>query len=186
MALTYSKMDSLGSIAPDFNLPGTDGKRYSLASFKDAKALVVIFICNHCPYVQAVQTRINQIAKDYASKGVRLIGINSNDPIQYPDDNMSAMKVRAQEQGYVFPYVQDETQQVARAYDAVCTPDPYVYENVGGKFSLRYHGRLDDNWKEAHAVKQTDLRDALDAILSGKSVSNDQKPAMGCSIKWKH
>jgi peroxiredoxin len=185
MALTYSVSKTFGTPAPDFSLKGVDGKTYSLSSFKDSKALVVIFMCNHCPYVIAVQERINQLAKDYAKKGISVVGINSNDPIKYPDDSYSAMQARAREQGYLFPYLQDETQQVARAYDAVCTPDPYVYENVGGKFALRYHGRIDDNWKDATAVAKRDLAEALDAILTGRAVEQEQKPAMGCSIKWK-
>jgi peroxiredoxin len=143
MALTYSTPTPLGSSAPDFLLPGVDGKNYSLASFKDARALVVIFMCNHCPYVIAVQERINQLAKDYASKGVKLIGISSNDVETYPEDSFEKMKQLSKERGFVFPYVIDETQEVARAYDAACTPDPYVYENQGGKFVLPNRRQLE-------------------------------------------
>lgn len=171
--------------APDFNLPGVDGKTYSLKNFQDSKALVVIFMCNHCPYVIAVQDRINDLAKRFKGQGVALIGINPNDAVKYPADSFDAMKVRAQERGFVFPYVQDESQEVARAYDAVCTPDPYVFENQGGEFVLRYHGRIDDNWKEPAQVKAQELADALTQILAGKPVDADQKSAMGCSIKWR-
>lgn len=186
MALTYSTDTPLGSPAPDFSLPGVDGKTYSLDSFRDARALVVIFMCNHCPYVIAVQERINQLARDYAPRGVALVGINSNDPEKYPADSFEAMKERAREQGYAFPYLQDLTQEVARAYDAVCTPDPYVYERTSeGAWALRYRGRIDDHWKDASAVTRRELAQALDAILAGEPVAPDAKPAMGCSIKWK-
>jgi peroxiredoxin len=133
----------------------------------------------------AVQDRINQLAKDYGPRGVALIGINPNDAIRYPDDSFEAMKKRAGEQGYVFPYVRDDSQSVARAYDAVCTPDPYVYERVGAQFVLRYHGRIDDNWKDPAGITRRDLADALEAILAGKKVVGEQVAAMGCSIKWK-
>jgi len=185
MAITYSVMQELGNPAPDFSLPGVDGKTYSLSDFKDTKALVIIFMCNHCPYVIAVQDRINQLAKDYLGRGVRFIGINSNDPVKYPSDSFEAMQVRTREQGFTFPYVQDLSQEVAKAYDAVCTPDPYVFESVNGKFVLQYHGRIDDSWKDAGAVTRKDLADALDAVLNGTPVNAEQIPAMGCSIKWK-
>lgn len=186
MALTYSsyKLD-LGMAAPEFNLPGVDGKSYSLGDFKDARALAVIFMCNHCPYVIAVQDRINELAKEYAARGVRLIGINSNDVSKYPDDSFDKMKERARERNFAFPYLFDETQEVARAYDAACTPDPYLFENVGGKFILRYHGRIDDNWKEPQSVTRREMAEAINAVLAGKPVPFEAKPAMGCNIKWK-
>lgn len=186
MALTYSTASQLGSKAPHFkDLPGADGRPYSLADFKDRKALLVIFMCNHCPYVIAVQDRINALAKKYQPLGVGVIGINPNDPVKYPDDSLEKMKERARELGYVFPYVQDFTQNVAKAYDAVCTPDPYLYENVNGDFLLRYRGRIDDNWKDEKAVRVRDLAEAIEAILGRQPVAIDQKPSMGCSIKWK-
>lgn len=175
----------MGDLAPEFRLKGTDGQFHSLADFSNARALVVIFMCNHCPYVVAVQGRINALAKEYSPKGVSLIGINSNDSVRYPDDSFSAMQERAKEQGYVFPYLHDETQQVARAYDAVCTPDPYVFERSGSGFVLRYHGRIDDDWKDERAVTRRELALALDQILAGRPVSGEQHPAMGCSIKWR-
>ncbi len=185
MALTYSTASKSGDLAPSFKLPGVDGKTYSLDDFKSAKGLIVVFMCNHCPYVVAVQGRINALAREFAAKGVQLIGINSNDSKKYPDDGFEAMKVRAREEGYVFPYLFDETQSVARAYDAACTPDPYVYENVEGKFLLRYRGRIDDSWKDESAVKHRELAEAVQAMLSGKPISADQKPSMGCNIKWR-
>lgn len=185
MALTYSQESRLGSPAPEFSLPGVDGKTYALESFSDAKALVVVFMCNHCPYVIAVQERINALAKEYASRGVALVGINSNDTTKYPADGFEAMKTRAKEQGYVFPYLIDETQAVARAYGAVCTPDFFAYANEGGTFRLRYAGRLDDDWKEPSKVTRRELAGALEAILSGRDPATEQKPSMGCSIKWR-
>ena len=185
MALTYSSPSTPGAQAADFNLLGVDGKTYSLTDFKDAKALVVLFMCNHCPYVIAVQDRINALAKSYGTQGVKLIGINSNDVVNYPDDNFENMKKCAKEKGYIFPYLFDESQAVAKAYNAACTPDPYLYENVGGKFLLRYQGRIDDSWKDEKAITRRDLAEAIDAVLSGKPVKTDQKPSMGCNIKWK-
>ena len=189
MAPTQSKAPVLGTVASDFSVPGVDGKTYSLASFREARALVVVFMCNHCPYVVAVQERINTLAKEYARQGVALIGINSNDPVKYPDDDFEAMKERAKQEGYVFPYAQDRSQDVARAYGAICTPDFFVYR--GGRrhddegFKLAYAGRLDDNWKEATQVKRRELALALDAILAGREPDDQQTPSMGCSIKWK-
>jgi peroxiredoxin len=185
MALTYTPPGELGSIAPHFSVVGTDNKIYSLDSFKDAKGLLVIFMCNHCPYVIAVQERINSLARAYQPRGVAVIGINSNDSKKYPDDSMENMRIRAQEQEYVFPYAQDEDQNAARAFGAVCTPDPFLYENVRGTFRLVYRGRIDDSWKEPSHVTRQDLRDAMEALATGKAVNADMKPSMGCSIKWK-
>lgn len=186
MALTYSKPEGLGSKAPDFDLLGVDGKRYSLSSFSDAKALTVVFMCNHCPYVVAVHERLNELAREHQAKGAVLIGINSNDEVEYPDDSYANMVKKAKEWGLNFPYLHDATQSVARAYDAACTPDPFLFENLGrGEFSLRYHGRIDDNWKEPSKVTARELSNALRAVLSKQSVASDQKPSMGCNIKWK-
>lgn len=188
MALIYTQPPSekeLGSVAPNFSLPGVDGRMWSLADFSDKRALVVIFMCNHCPYVIAVQQRINELARHYAARGVGLVGISPNDPVRYPADSLEAMKNRAREQGYVFPYLIDETQEVARAYGAVCTPDPFVFENISGRFLLRYHGRIDDSWKEPEKVTRQELALALDAILVGRAPDGVQNPAMGCSIKWR-
>ena len=190
MALLSSKNfqqgPALGFEAPDFSLPGVDDRNWSLRDFQSQKALLLIFMCNHCPYVIAVQERINAIAKKYQSAGLAVVGINPNDAVRYPADSMAAMKVRAAEQGYIFPYLQDETQEVARAYDAVCTPDLYLFGNEGGTFRLRYHGRIDDNWKEPTQVTRYELAEAVEAILSGQTVSTEQQSSMGCSIKWKN
>lgn len=185
MAPTFSEERDLGSAPPEFWLRGTDGKSYQLADFANSKALVIVFMCNHCPYVIAVQGRINALAKEYASKGVQLIGINANDSVKYPDDSFESMKQRAKEQGFSFPYLWDETQEVARAYGAVCTPDFFVYGRQGQGFALGYRGRLDDNWKDEKAVTRRELAGALDLILSGKAPSTEQSSSMGCSIKWK-
>ena len=185
MALLHSTHTDFNSVAPAFQLPGVDGKSYSLESFQDRKLLLVIFMCNHCPYVVAVHSRLSQIFKDYSASGLGMIGISSNDPLYREADSFENMKKISKEWELPFPYVFDESQQVARAYDAVCTPDPYLYEKVGDEFRLRYRGRIDDNWKEEAQIKEKSLRLAIDAVLHGKPLSSDPIPSMGCSIKWK-
>lgn len=186
MALTYTPTAELGTEAPPFALPGTDGKIHALGDFKSMRGVLVVFMCNHCPYVIAVQDRLNDLARKYLPLGIGVIGINSNDPVKYPDDSMDAMKKRAHEVGYIFPYVQDETQQVARAYGAVCTPDPYLYESMGdGRFLLAYRGRIDDSWKDPAKVTRRDLDDAMNALANDLPMPEDSLPSMGCSIKWK-
>lgn len=185
MALTYSKSSQLGAEAPDFTLPGVDGKNYHLYDYARNPAVLVIFMCNHCPYVQAVRDRINDLADEYIRHGVAVFAINSNDATRYPDDSFDAMYEASEEFGFVFPYLFDETQEVAKAFGAVCTPEFYVYKGGGSKLTLAYHGRLDDNWKDHSAVTQRDLADALDAILAGKEPTKEQIASMGCSIKWK-
>jgi len=182
---TYSQTNLLGSPAKDFNLLGTNGKKYSLAQFADAKVLVVVFMCNHCPYVKATLGRINRLAGEYKARGVEFVGINANDSVRYPEDVFDEMKKVVQEQKLIFPYLHDESQGVARSYDAVCTPEFFAYAKVAGSLTLQYHGRLDDNWKDESAVTQRDLAKALDAMLAGQNPNTDQKPAVGCSIKWK-
>jgi peroxiredoxin len=185
MALAYSKPSQLGAAAPDFSLPGVDGKTYRLYDCVRSKAVLVIFMCNHCPYVKAVRDRINDLAAKYIRQGVAVFAINSNDAIKYPDDSFKAMRETSDEFGFVFPYLYDESQQVAQAFDAVCTPEFYAYKGGGDKLTLAYHGRLDDNWKDHKAVTKQDLAEALDAILAGKQPSREQTASMGCSIKWK-
>lgn len=185
MALEHSTQSELGSSAPPFSLQGVDGKLYTLDSFKKSKGLLVVFMCNHCPYVIAVHERLNEIAKDYAPQGISVIGINSNDPAYKDADSFENMKSTAKEWGLMFPYVMDETQTVARAYDAVCTPDPYLYHKVGNDFVLHYRGRIDDNWKEESKVNEQSLRLAIDNMIFGKKPLRNQVPSMGCSIKWK-
>lgn len=172
----------IGTKAHPFRLKGVDNKFYSLDDFKDKKVLCIIFFCNHCPYVQAVQDRINQIAKDYSGKSFALVAINPNDEITYPEDSFESMKIRAKEKGYVFPYLRDETQEVARVYDAACTPDVYLYDQ---NRILKYRGRIDDNWKDESQVKRKELRIAIDALLRDKEIDFPMIPTIGCSIKWK-
>ena len=185
MALEHSKPTEIGSIAPEFSLLGVDGKIYSPQSFRSAKGLLVIFMCNHCPYVIGVHDRLSRLAREYAAKGIAVIGINSNDPLYRDEDSYENMVKTAKEWGLVFPYVFDETQDVARAYDAACTPDPYLYQNVNGEFRLFYHGRLDDSWQDESKVKEQSMRLAMDALLLGQPYDREAIPSMGCSIKWK-
>lgn len=189
MALTYSQSIPFGEKAPDFSLPGIDGKTYSLASFTDKKILVMIFMCNHCPYVQACWDRFVNLQNEFGPRGVQFIGINANDSDGYPEDSFEKMKEYAAEKGQNFPYLRDESQKTAKAYDAVCTPDIFVYERAHGasanELILAYHGRIDDNWKEPEKVTKRELAEALEALLQNKKPSPDQKPSMGCSIKWK-
>ena len=183
MALTPSTMLSLGTTAPDFKLPNTNGKIVSLADFKDAPALLVIFMCNHCPYVVHIRAGLAQLARDYLPKRAAIVGINSNDVANYPADSPAKMKEEAKAAGYLFPYLYDETQAVAKAYRAACTPDIYLFDQ---NRKLVYRGQFDDS-RPGNGVPVTgkDLRAALDAVLAGKPVSPDQKASIGCNIKWK-
>ncbi len=182
MVLLKSQPIELGSPAPDFRLKSVEGQEFSLKSFSDAKILVVLFICNHCPYVQAIEDRIIALQQDYGPKGVQLVGICSNDPTDYPEDAPKKLLKRWQEKSYGFPYLIDSTQEVAKAYGAVCTPDIYVYD---ANRKLAYHGQVDDQWQDATQVTRHDIREAFDALLAGKSPDSKQLPAIGCSIKWK-
>ena len=175
-------MVPLGTPAVSFNLPGVDGKMYSLGSFSEAKVLVVIFMCNHCPYVKAVMQRLIDLQAETGGQGVQLVGINSNDAERYPDDSFESMQKIAKEKGMNFPYLFDASQETAKAYDAVCTPDIYVY---GTERKLLYRGRIDDNWEHEEKVTQRNLKEALDLIIAGAEVPEEQIPSMGCSIKWK-
>ncbi len=182
MVLLRSEMIPLGTPAPDFKLKGVDGRTYSLESFKDKNVIVIVFMCNHCPYVKATIHRLIDIQKDYGERGVQLVGINPNDEITYPEDSFENMKRYYQNWGMNFPYLRDESQDVAKRYGAVCTPDIFVY---GEDRKLLYRGRIDDNWQDESKVTKRDLRDAIDAILAGRPVPEDQHPSMGCSIKWR-
>ena len=174
-------MVPLGTPAVDFKLPGVDGKVYSLESFSEKNILVVIFMCNHCPYVKAVLQRLIGLQKETGPQGVQLVGINSNDAERYPDDSFENMQTIAKEKGINFPYLFDDSQETARAYDAVCTPDIYVY---GPERKLLYRGRIDDDWENGEKVTRRDLKEALDCIVARKEVSGEQISSMGCSIKW--
>ncbi len=182
MALTYSTQLDIGIAAPDFELLGTDGQTYRLASFADARALVVVFTCNHCPYARALEDRLIATARTYISRGVQFVAISANDAATYPEDSFAKMQERARAKNYPFPYLYDESQQVAQAYDAVCTPDLYVFD---AERKLAYHGRFDDNWQQPAKVSRRDLELALEDVLLGKPVSFDQPPSMGCNIKWR-
>ena len=183
MSLTPSTMLPLGTAAPDFRLPGTNGKTVSLADFKNAPALLVIFMCNHCPYVKHIRQGLAQLGRDYLPKGAAIVGINSNDAANYPADSPVKMKEEMQVAGYTFPYLYDETQAVAKAYRAACTPDIYLFDK---EKKLVYRGQFDDS-RPGSGVRVTgmDLRDALDAVLRGKPVAKEQIPSIGCNIKWK-
>ena len=172
----------IGDKAIPFALPGVDGRERALADYIDQEVVVVFFSCNHCPYVRAWEDRIVQLQADYAAKGVQLIAISSNDAEKYPDDSFSKMKERAQEKGFNFPYLYDETQEVARYYDAERTPEFFVFDRAR---ILRYHGAMDDNYEDPTAVTQQYLRDALNAVLAGKDPEVPQTPPVGCTIKWK-
>ena len=179
---SYSKPIPLGSPAPEFrNLPGVDGAEYGLADFKGKKAVVIVFSCNHCPYVQAYEDRIAAVARDYATKDVALVAINSNDIKAYPDDALDDMVNRAREKGFTFPYVRDDDQRVAAAYGAECTPEVFIVDADG---KICYHGGIDDNYRDPDKVTASYLRDALDDIVAGRPIANSETRAMGCSIKW--
>lgn len=177
MVLLHSTPIALGTPAPYFSLPGTDEQMYSLDSFS-AEYLVVIFMCNHCPYIIEIDQRLRSLHKQYRDKGIDFVGISANDATQYPQDGFEEMQAR----GYAFPYLYDETQDVAKAYKAQCTPDIYVYNK---KRELVYHGRFDDSLRGEVPCTTTDLQDALDDLLEKGEVSFEQVPSQGCSIKWK-
>jgi len=172
----------IGSPAIDFRLKGIDGKTYSMKDFADKKAVVVIFSCNHCPYVQAYETRMVQLQQDYLPKGVTLVAINSNDETNYPEDSFPNMVKRAKERGFNFHYLRDETQEVARQYGGICTPHVFAFDQ---NRVLQYKGRIDDS-RYPEQVKVHDLRNALDVILAGEKPTVNETRPFGCSIKWKH
>ena len=171
-----------GDRAIAFSLPGVDGKSHGLSDYGDKEAVAVVFTCNHCPYARAWEDRFVQIQADYASKGVQLLAINANDAERYPADNFDAMKQRAQEKGFNFPYLHDGTQEVAREYGAERTPEIFLVDKNG---VLQYHGAPDDNHEDPSAVQQQYLRAALDAVLAGNAPPVPQTPPVGCTIKWK-
>jgi peroxiredoxin len=183
MALTPSTMLPLGTAAPDFKLPDTTGKTVTLAELRGKPALLVVFMCNHCPYVKHLRAGLAQLARDYQPRGVAIVGINSNDVANYPEDNPARMKEEVKSAGYLFPYLYDEAQVVAKAYRAACTPDLYLFDK---NQKLVYRGQFDDS-RPGNGIPVTgkDLRAALDAVLAGKPVPPEQKPSIGCNIKWK-
>jgi len=171
---------ALGSPAIDFQLKGVDSKTHALKDFADKKALVLAFSCNHCPYVQAYEGRMIQLQRDYSGKGVILIAINSNDDHDYPEDSFDNMITRAKDKGFNFPYLRDESQDVARKYGAICTPHIFAFDQHR---SLQYKGRIDDS-RYPEQVKTHDLRNALDSILAGQKPPVQETRPFGCSIKW--
>lgn len=172
----------IGDKAIDFSLPGTDGRVYTLSNFVLAKAIAVIFTCNHCPYAQSYQDRIISLQKEYDQKGLRVVAINPNDSENYPEDSFDAMVGRAKEKKYNFPYLRDETQGVAEAYGAEVTPDVFLFDHMK---ILRYRGRIDDSWRDPQKARSQDLKNAIDAVLAGKEPPVKEARAVGCSIKWK-
>lgn len=192
MSLTPSNMLALGSPAPDFTLPATDGTQTGLNDFAQAEALVVLFICNHCPYVIHIAPALARLAAEYMERNVAFVAINSNDAERYPADSFERMKEEKTRRGYPFPYLFDETQAVAHAYRAACTPDLFVFDR---QRQLAYRGQFDGTRPERISsgnynsgkspASGADLKRALDLLLSGKAVSEDQVPSMGCNIKWK-
>jgi peroxiredoxin len=172
---------AIGSIVPDFTLPGTDGMKYNLYSSIN-KGAVVIFSCNHCPYVQAYEERIKKIQEEFGDKGIQVIAVSSNDDKKYPEDSFENMKKRAKERGFNFPYLWDSTQQTAHEYDATHTPEIFLVNN---RKELVFHGKIDDNWQEPDKVKTNYLRDAITEMLEGKEISVPETFTIGCTIKWK-
>ncbi len=181
--LLKNNQNNIGSALIPFSLMGTDDKIYTDNFFTEKDIPVIIFMCNHCPYVIAVIERLVKLQGKYKSKNIKFLGINPNDPVSYPGDSFENMKIFYNEKKMNFPYLVDDTQVIARKYDAVCTPDIFVF-NKDKK--LAYRGRLDDNWKDESSVTSHDLEEAISAILENKEVTTDQIPSMGCSIKWKH
>jgi peroxiredoxin len=178
-----SMMLELGTIAPQFALPDTEGAAYSTDDFADAPALLVMFICNHCPFVKHVRSELARIGHDYLPRGVAILAVSSNDPQKHPEDSFEHMREEKRSAGYTFPYLFDETQEVAKQYKAACTPDFFLFDQHR---KLAYRGQLDDS-RPANGVPVTgrDLRAALDALLNHQPISPDQRPSIGCSIKWK-
>lgn len=168
--------------AEDFNLIGADDRTYSLADFADSKGLIIIFTCNHCPYAQAAWPLLVDLARTYQAKGVQFVAINPNDPVMYPEDSFKKMKEAVSRWGINFPYLWDETQEVAKKYQAQCTPDIYLFDE---NRTLFYHGRINDNWQAPEKVTEENLKDALENFLVGNPSPEYQPPSMGCSIKWR-
>ncbi|GAB0057124.1 hypothetical protein SIID45300_01445 [Candidatus Magnetaquicoccaceae bacterium FCR-1] len=182
MVLLHSPPGELGAFAPEFALPGVDGKTHTLESYQSSPVLVVMFICNHCPYVQAIEERLIVLARELQPRGVAFVGISSNDPTSYPEDSFENMRLRANKKGYPFDYLYDGNQRTARDYGAVCTPDFFVYDR---ERTLRYRGRLDDSPRNPAAVRREEMKEAILALLEDRAIPEPQNAAMGCSIKWK-
>ncbi|MBX2995726.1 MAG: thioredoxin family protein [Bdellovibrionaceae bacterium] len=179
MALTYTPSPDLGQSCPEFSLPATDGQTYARADFfRPGSPTVIMFICNHCPYVKAIEERLVQLGRDLKALGVPVAAISANDAARYAEDSFEKMK----EKSYPFPYLYDDSQSTAHAFGAVCTPDFFVYDNHG---RLAFRGRLDDSWKDPSRVTKRELFDAVLLLKEGQTLPAGQAPSMGCSIKWK-
>jgi peroxiredoxin len=179
---------SIGAPLPEFkNLPDVSGRQMSASDFSSAKVLVVVFSCNHCPYVQAYEDRMIALQREYGSKGVRLVAVNSNETEHYPEDNFEEMKTRAREKGFPFPYLRDDDQSVAEAFGATHTPEFFVFAAASShaRPSLRYHGKMDDNYQDPGAVGRRYVAAAVEAILAGKDPEEEETHSIGCTIKWK-
>ena len=172
----------IDSVIPSFSLIGVDNKNYSLNGFSDKKILILIFSCNHCPYVQAYEERIINLQNEFEKNGVQIIAINSNDDLKYPDDSFEEMKKRAALKKFNFPYLRDETQEVARAFGATHTPQIFLFDK---QRKLKYEGKIDDNWQQPEKVKSAYLKDAITEVLNEKEVSVPETFSIGCTIKWK-
>lgn len=173
----------LGTTAPDFDLPDTEGKHYALRNYTHRKGLLVMFICNHCPYVKHIRQNLADVTATYMDKGIAIVAINSNDVVKYPDDSPEKMKLEKKSAGYHFPYLFDESQKVAKAFQAACTPDFYLFDH---DLKLVYRGQYDESRPgNGIAVTGRDLTLAMDAVIAGKPVARDQRPSIGCNIKWK-
>lgn len=183
MAATPSTMLPLGTRAPIFILPDTQGKQVRLDQFAGAPALLVMFICNHCPFVKHLRSALAQLGRDYQPKGVAIVAISSNDADAYPADNPAKMVEEQRDAGYTFPYLYDETQEIAKSYQAACTPDFYLFDK---NQQLVYRGQFDDS-RPSNGLPVTgkDLRAAIDAVLAGQHVATEQRPSIGCNIKWR-
>ena len=182
MALTFTPLDGMGSICPDFQLPGIDSKTHSKKDFLNGKPLLVMFICNHCPYVKAIEDRLISMTHELQKNQINVVAICSNDAEEYPEDSFDSLRARAKEKNYPFVYLHDESQSVAKLFGAVCTPDFFLYN---AEQKLCYRGRLDDSWKDAGKVTTNELIVAALQILKTGEVIQHQTPSMGCNIKWK-
>ncbi len=182
MVLLHSPPGELGFLAPDFNLLGVDDHYHTLSEYHGNPVLVIMFICNHCPYVQAIEDRLITLTNELAAKNVKFVGISSNDPKNYPEDSFDNMKALAKKKSYPFDYLYDATQKTGRDYGAVCTPDFFVFD---AERKLRYRGRLDDSPRNPSAVRKQEMKAAILALLAGEPISEPQNTSMGCSIKWK-
>lgn len=183
MTLVQSEPLPIGWVAKDFTLKGSEEKEYSLIDFADKKGLLIVFTCNHCPYAMASWPLIIDLYQQFG-QDIGFAAINSNDAINYPEDSFEQMKIKKVEWKIPFPYLRDETQEIAQAYQAQCTPDLYLFKNENGAFKLFYHGRVNDNWQNPEQVTEKNLEEAINTLVNDQSPPESQPPSMGCSIKW--